>query len=195
LNKRAEQGAAHILELKNFAWKPVVVKHALKDHPNLIYVDTSIRFHSNKLGPMFETLNEVGLMTQYIGLKLICYTNPRQFEWFGEQARSYEELFSIEAGLLFFHETFLSSLILKAWLTCALDVNCIAPAGSRSSACCGCHRYDQDALTIVSSFFFAHPRTYEHLPAYSFTKAESYFFEIRRYEGRAYFTPARNNHS
>jgi hypothetical protein len=189
LNKIAQRHSSpHIINLSVFAWKPLIVHHALRTHPILIYIDTSIRFHSNQLQPMFITLREVGLLTQYIQLKLVCYTNPKQFEWFGDTANTYKDFYTMEAGLLFVRDSFLTRIILKAWVTCALDVNCIAPAGSRVSNCCGCHRYDQDALTVVSSFFFAHPKTYDHLPAYSFTKEESYFFEIRRYEGRMYFT-------
>jgi hypothetical protein len=181
--------ASHIVDLKVFAWKPLVVQHALKKHSTLIYIDTSIRFHNNQLQPMFLTLNELGLMSQYIQLKLNCYTNPKLFKWFGDTDKTYEDFYTMEAGLLFLRDSFLTRIILKTWVTCALDVNCISPAGSRVGGCCGCHRYDQSALTTVASFFFAHPKTYEHLPAYSFTKEESYFFEIRRYEGRSYFTP------
>ncbi len=52
-----------------------------------------------------------------------------------------------------------------------------------SQPCYVAHRYDQDALTIISSFFFGHPtQKKDFLPAYSFTTHESYFFDIRRYD-------------
>jgi hypothetical protein len=178
----------HVADLKTYAWKPILIQETLRKHETVIYIDSSIRFHSNELQPLVNTLRDVGLLTQYIGLKLNCYTNPKQFEWFGETAKSYQDFYTIEANILFFHRNFITTLMMKAWVTCALDVNCIAPPGSSIGGCCGCHRYDQDALTVVSSFFYAHPKDNGKLPAYSFTKGESFFFQVRRYEGRDYFT-------
>ena len=178
----------HTTDLKTYAWKPILIQETLKRHDTVIYIDSSIRFHNNQLQPLMSTLSEVGLLTQYIELKLTCYTNPKQFVWFGESADAYANFFTIEANILFFHMNFLATLMTKAWVTCALDPSCIAPEGSSTGGCCGCHRYDQDALTIVGSFFYAHPVDVKKLPAYSFTKAESFFFQVRRYEGMDYFT-------
>lgn len=111
------------------------------------------------------------------------------FNWFGETSQNYEDFFTIEANILIFSRNFLTTLMMKAWVTCALDKDCIAPPGSSISGCCGCHRYDQDAITIVSSFFYGHPKDKKNrLPAYSLTTTESYFFDVRRYEGKDYFT-------
>ena len=156
----------------------------------MLYVDSSIRFRSNQISSIERVSEDVGLLTQFIGLKLLCYTNPRMFDWFGEKNATvdYADFFTIEANILLFHKNFLGSLLMKAWVTCALDKDCIAPIGSSTGGCCGCHRYDQDGLTIISSFFFGHPKeNSKFLPAYSFTTHESYFFEIRRYEGMNYF--------
>jgi hypothetical protein len=172
-----------------YAWKPLIIQETLRTHETVIYIDSSVRFYNNELEPLVNTLRDVGLLTQYIGLKLNCYTNPKQFEWFGETAKSFQDFYTIEANILFFHRNFITMLMMKAWVTCALDVNCIAPEGSRLSGCCGCHRYDQSAITTVASFFFPLPKNDDHLPAYSFTKNESYFFNIRRNQGRSYFTP------
>lgn len=178
----------HVADLRTYAWKPLIIQEALRNHETVMYIDSSIRFYNNELEPVLSTLRQVGLLTQYIGLKLTCYTNPLQFNWFGEEASSYKDFDTIEANILFFHRNFLSSLIVKAWVQCALDKNCIAPPGSRLSGCCGCHRFDQDAITIISSFFYGHPWGNKYLPAYSFTKGESYFFQVKRLEGMSYFT-------
>ncbi len=111
------------------------------------------------------------------------------FDWFQEKPESFKEFYTIEANILMFHQNFLTKLLMKAWVTCALEENCIAPVGSSTGGCCGCHRFDQDALTIISSFFFGHPKqSKKFLPAYSFKTQESYFFDIRRYEAMNYFT-------
>ncbi len=153
----------------------------------MLYIDSSIRFLNSEIAPIVNTCKNVGMLTQYIGLKLVCYTDPKMFEWFEEKPNSYEDFFTIEANILMFHSSFLTSILMKAWITCAMDENCIAPPGSSTAGCCGCHRYDQDGLTIINSFFFGHPKDINFLPAYSFTTHESYFFEIRRYAGMKYF--------
>jgi hypothetical protein len=149
-------------------------------------MDSSIRITNGKLDPILETVSTTGLLSQYIGLKLNCYTNPKMFEWFNETENVYTNLDTIEANFLIMKRNFLNSLIMKAWVTCALDKTCIAPEGSRISPCCGCHRFDQDALTIISTYFFGHPNS-ENLPLHAFTKNESFFFNIRRHEGFPYF--------
>jgi len=147
-----------------------------------MYVDTSIRFKSNEVAPIIDTLRNIGFLTQYIFLRLVDYTNPQMFKWFEETADMYTNFWTIEANILFFHNNFLTKLLMKAWITCALEEQCIAPDGYYQ------HRFDQDAITIISSYFFGMPvDTMKYLPAYSFTKDESYFFDIRRYEGMSYF--------
>lgn len=111
------------------------------------------------------------------------------FTWFGEQAYTFNQIDSIDANILLFSRSFLSTLIMKAWLTCALDTTCIAPVGSRLNPCCGCHRFDQSALTIITTYFYAHPKNDSilELPAYGFTKNESYFYAVKRGSRRKYF--------
>ena len=155
----------------------------------MIYIDTSIRILSNEIEQIMEATKETGLLTQFIDLSLICYTNPKMFEWFDEKVKSFENFQTIEANILIFNrKSIITKLIMRAWVACALEKECIAPIGSTTAGCCGCHRYDQDALTIINSYFFGHPKqSKSYLPAYSFTSYESYFFEIRRYEGKKYF--------
>ena len=150
-------------------------------------MDSSIRIRNGKLDPILETASITGLLSQFIGLKLLCYTNPKMFEWFHERSSTFDNLDTIEANFLIMKKNFINSLIMKAWVTCALNEACIAPEGSKIAPCCGCHRFDQDALTIISTYFYGHPSQPHRLPAYSFTKNESYFFDVRRHEGMPYF--------
>jgi hypothetical protein len=66
--------------------------------------------------PIIDTLKNVGMLTQFIGLRLTCYTNSKMFTWFGEETKSFESFFTIEANILFFHQNFLTLLIMKAWV-------------------------------------------------------------------------------
>ena len=112
------------------------------------------------------------------------------YKWFGDNTSTYEQFYTIESCILLFQRSFLTTLLMKGWVTCALDESCMAPPGSRLWPCCGCHRYDQNALTVVSSFFYGYPKEVNSTnPAVAFPKSQFYFYAIRRREEKSYFTP------
>ena len=119
----------HVSDLHTYSWKPLIIAESLRDFQTVIYIDSSIRFLSSEMNPIIDSLKKLGVLTQFIGLKLTCYTNPKMFTWFKEEVKAFENFFTIEANILLFHRNFLTSLIMKAWITCALDKECIAPAG------------------------------------------------------------------
>ncbi len=127
------------------------------------------------------------LTRHLVYFKLPCYTNPQMFRWFEENPQTYNHVYTLEANIIMLHRSFVTSLIMKAWVTCALDKSCIAPIYSRLWPCdpCGCHRYDQDALTIISTIFYGYSGNY---PVFTFSEQEqSNFFEIKREETINYF--------
>ena len=85
------------------------MKETLKDHDTVLYVDSSIRFLNNQIEPIIDACRNVSMLTQFIGLKLTCYTNPKMFDWFHENVKSFENSFTIEANILMFHKSFLTS--------------------------------------------------------------------------------------
>ena len=130
------------------------------------------------------------MLTHVIPLKLNCFTNPLMYKWFDETNETYKEFWTIEANILLFERSFLSMLLMKAWVTCALDKSCIDPPGSKLWPCCGCHRYDQDAITIVNSFFYTVPKQLDTmLPAFDLSLSERSFYLVKRYQKKSYFTP------
>ena len=152
-----------------------------------------MRLNHKEIGHVIESLNNLNIMANFIPLNLTCYTNPKMFDWFSLPVESYANVFTIDANILMFKRSFLTSLIMKAWVTCALDADCIAPPGSQLYKCCGCHRYDQDALTIITSYFFIHPSRpvnsiLNKYPAFAFYQNEQFFFKVNRGESMNYFT-------
>ena len=83
-------------------------------------MDSSIRLQSGALKPLFETLKNTGMLTQFINLKLTSYTDRHMFTWFGESVSDYERFYTIEANLIMYCDTFVSSLMMRAWIACAL---------------------------------------------------------------------------
>lgn len=62
-----------------------------------------------------------------------------------------------EANFLAVTDTFLTRLIMKAWLTCALESDCLMAIGTPtecSGVSAGVHRYDQSAMVIILTHFF-----------------------------------------
>jgi len=129
-------------------------------------------------------------------LDLICYSNQKIFEWFDTIKDLYKNMKLIKTNFLVFHRNFLSTLLLKAWVTCALEKECIAPKGSSYDGgvkanmlgckSCGCHRFDQTTLTVISTYFFGHPKyPNKFLPAFVSNRTD--LFSVEKKFQMAYF--------
>jgi hypothetical protein len=120
------------------------------------------------------------------------------FSWFNETYSTFDDVYIAEAGFVAVTDNFLSRLVLKTWVTCALDVECIAPTNSktqckRSTTSGGIHRYDQSAMVAVLSFFFFQSAREddktEPAPYDMFSSIQKKVAEVRRFEGdSSYFT-------
>lgn len=175
----------HIKRLKTYAWKPLIIQEVLNNYQTVLYIDSSIYFNTDHIGEPLATAKSVGMFSQTLTyFNLTDYTNPKMFEWFDHTHKDFENMATIEANILIFNRCFITSLIMKTWVTCALDVNCIDPVGSRLMGCPGCHRYDQDALTIAISYFYGFPKQETvYLPASSFLPplpGDKHFFSVLR---------------
>jgi hypothetical protein len=102
------------------------------------------------------------------------------------QPETIGSIMQMEATINIYHRNFLNSLIMKAWVQCALDVRCMAN-GCLHCRCCsktGCHRFDQSALTMIVSYFFQYPKSPEFSAAHTITRniTNSFreYYEIRR---------------
>jgi len=133
---------------------------------------------------------------------LSCFTLSGTFSWFNETSSSFDDIYIAEAGFVAVTDNFLSRLVLKTWVTCALDVNCIAPLNSkaqcrRQGGTTGLHRYDQSAMvTVLSFFFFQSTRQNDKTdpaPYDMFASIQQKVAEVRRFEGdSSYFTRTKN---
>ena len=156
----------------------------IENNEFIVYMDSSIKIKSSEIDDLIRKANFYGVAIAYLDLKLPCYTDSRMFEWFGEQAEQYTNINTFEANFIVLKKNFLTSFIVSIWASCALDENCIAPKGSHiygglknwiiGCHVCGCHRFDQDALTIIYTFFF------EFLPKFTLTHKEMTFYDVKR---------------
>lgn len=167
------------------------MKEVLNEYKTILYIDTSIKLKSSMIESILQTVREIGMMSRYLhDLLLPCYTDPRMFAWFGETEQAFERVHSAEANFIILHRNFLTEMVMKTWVSCALDEHCIAPKGSHiygslsnkiyGCSACGCHRFDQDALTISLSYFYGFPTNTLLRPAFALTNTESFFYKLDR---------------
>ena len=134
---------------------------------------------------------------------LSCYTLIGTFSWFNATSTIFDDVYIAEAGFVAVTDNFLSRLVLKTWVTCALDPECISPSASRSVCSrhggpAAIHRFDQSAMVVVLSFFFYQStRKGEHTdpaPYDMFASIQRKIAEVRRFEGDpGYFTSRRKS--
>ena len=155
----------------------------MKEHESLIYIDVSVRFHSGLVEPALAASRRVGIITRFTNAKLTCFAHTKTVEWFGATdaaASAIAPAFASQALLLktnfmAIERNFLTALVLKAWVTCALERECIAPVGASPtgglvasvfgcSASCDCHRYDRAAISFVCSHFYGLPAPQTNRP-------------------------------
>ncbi len=132
----------------------------------MLWADTSVVFITNNLEPLLtiaQTTSLFGTLIDFGGhLNHKCQTNSKMFNYFNvKEPDVIGSLNQMEAGNVLYYRNFLNALIMKAWVSCALDNECMAK-GSLHSLCCsevGCHRFDQSALTTIISFFLQYPKS------------------------------------
>lgn len=125
------------------------------------------------------------------------------FSWFNETPTIYDDVYIAEAGFVAVTDNFMSRLVMKTWVSCALDPECMSPSNSRTickrmNGMSGTHRFDQSAMVVVLSFyFFQSQRKNEQTdpaPYDMFASIQRKVAEVRRFEGDAnYFTKRRSN--
>ena len=173
---------------------------------NIIYGDTSVRYLTSN----FDRLNIDNLLRGFSCRELpahylSCFTLSGTFSWFNESSTAFDDVYIAEAGFVAVNDNFLSRLVLKTWVTCALDPECISPSNSRTqckrmTGMSGTHRYDQSAMVAVLSFYFfqsarQNDKT-DPAPYDMFASIQRKIAEVRRFEGdHSYFTSRKANDS
>ena len=89
---------------------------------------------------------------------ITAYTHPGMFNYLAEKRCTYKDIGMMDMQTMVFYRTKETWFgVMKPWLKCALNPDCIAPKGARSTECfhykkpkmTGCHWYDQSALSII----------------------------------------------
>lgn len=175
------------------------LQDAVRRFGTVIYGDTSVRYMTSNFDRIIiDNLIRGFSCRELPGHYLSCFTLTGTFSWFNESYNVFDDVYIAEAGFVAVTDNFLSRLVLKTWVTCALDAGCISPSNSRAQCSrngspSGTHRYDQSAMVAVLSFYFYQSaRTNDKTdpaPYDMFSSIQEKVAEVRRFEGEAgYFT-------
>lgn len=79
----------------------------IKKNSFVLFVDISIEFKPELIWNVVNKLNKVGM------------------EWFGETSERNTDLYMFESNHILMKRNFVNALIMKVWLSCALQKECI----------------------------------------------------------------------
>lgn len=160
------------------------------------WVDASVRFVSSDLQLPVKYLREYNILffTYDKVHNIALHSYRTMFNYFSEDPCLYKTFGEVEAGNVAFRKSHVADVVLRQWVSCALDIDCIAPAsatkncgkmlvGEMSDALIGhCHRYDQSALSIILR------RLYHKQNDYPLVTTPFRVTELQRRDKVQYFT-------
>ncbi|KAK5968908.1 hypothetical protein GCK32_008122 [Trichostrongylus colubriformis] len=174
----------YVKNLYEYRWKSLIIATALKEFGAVWYMDSSIRWKKDRLDLVYDevrcrryhdwpksrnflenpNVTECGksayLLQSSSSHGVFPTTNPGVYEYI-PTLLSYLKQKSCEnhdAGFAFVVRTEDALNILKWYVLCALEKNCMAPPGAqlscrfgedRYSHYAGCHRYDQSVINLL----------------------------------------------
>lgn len=144
-----------------------VVQLMLAEFGFVWWMDSSIRFKTPNIDHAIQYAVNNSILFTVTTSDLNAYSLPKQtdsrmFQFFGEDKCKYRHFGEVWATTVLFHFDDITKYAVRAWVTCALNKECIAPSGSLKKLFCKeentsdgrCHRFDQSALGIIAYRLF-----------------------------------------
>ena len=152
----------HVRHLRNYAWKPLIVKQVSSEYDIIMYGDSSVRLISCNITTALQHLLEFPFFGNPILSKAVQFAHDGMIRYlqFPKRRRDMKDVASIMGGCWLMWATYeMKMKLIEPLVDCALNEDCIAPFGSQISGCnmsdindgsyAGCHRYDQSALNLI----------------------------------------------
>ncbi|XP_046564324.1 uncharacterized protein LOC124273154 isoform X1 [Haliotis rubra] len=150
--------------IRGFTWKPIIINAHLPTTDYIVWVDSSVRFRTGQLTPMFEDARARGLAFSPVGKYALAeHTSKDMFQYFSDSACHFSQYNEAEAGFQILHnDPFIRNFLVKVWTACALDPLCMATDQSEPQFHCNnkirqyskCHRFDQSAYSLILAKLF-----------------------------------------
>ncbi|EYC27043.1 hypothetical protein Y032_0009g486 [Ancylostoma ceylanicum] len=174
----------YVKNIGEYRWKPLIIAETLNEFGAVWYMDTSVRWKKDKLDEVHSQvtcqtdhprredntlLNNSSILCKKSGYLLhsssghgvFPTTHPGVYTYIPtdvEMLKKKSE--NHDAGFVFVAKTIESIKILKWYVLCALEKNCMAPSGARlrcqfgsdrNTQYANCHRYDQSVINLLLS--------------------------------------------
>lgn len=173
-------------------------QQVLMEYGFVWWMDSSVRFTTSDIDSAISYAKEFSMLytvttSDKDELSLTKQTDKRTFEFLGEDRCKFKPFGETWATTVMFHYDAITRAVVKAWVTCALNRDCIAPPGSLKKIICHmdleydgrCHRFDQSALGIITR------RLFHEQNVYPFDISLNDIYEIKRGDMVPYFESCR----
>jgi Protein of unknown function (DUF1647) len=130
-----------------YAWKPVIIREVLEDHPIVLWLDAGDALRGASLANFVSRVMTNGVFSASSGPPMRPLTHPGTVTKLGQK---YEE-FDLDASNCaanvagYYRNHPMYERIVLRMASCALEKDCIAPPGSSRAN----HRQDQTVLTVL----------------------------------------------
>jgi hypothetical protein len=173
---------SYVKNLKQYRWKPLVIAQELLQHPAVLWMDSSVYWEN---GNIYEVLIRIrnGEISPWSFLEpcwhsTFAVTAPGMMDFFNcSKERLYDRQLAANFMLVYKTPEIVQN-VLKWWLLCALEPECMGPKGGEVDCrfpadsyktYANCHRYDQSAINILlaKATAFRGYQNYYHKPSFA----------------------------
>lgn len=157
----------------NFAWKALLIRELLQEHPGVFYIDSSVRFSASYNDEHYEQVLRVGgfLFNTYTGHATFPVTHPAVFNFLPTNMTAMKTLFQWEGGDVIVYRTEeVCTKVMMPLLMCSLYESCAQPTKDISCSVkswdtfSGCHRFDQSLMNILVQNYAGYNNLIRALP-------------------------------
>lgn len=155
----------HVADFTNSAYRPILIQLILEEFGSAVWMDPDVRL---------QTVSDL-TMLKYRGARnfflwesstynaVVAYTNPDTFKYLNEKRCSFVDFGMLDTTTMVLYRTNETWMgVMKPWLKCSLNGDCIAPPNARNSECfhlrkpkwTGCHWYAQSVFSIILNRVF-----------------------------------------
>jgi len=176
---------SYVKDLIQYRWKPLVIAQELLQHPAVLWMDSSTYWVKSNISEILNRTRNGELfpwsIMGYAGHSTFAATDPGMINFFN---CSKEILYDTQFGanfMLVFRTPEIVRNVLKWWVLCALETECMGPKGAqlgcqfsdtdKFKTYAKCHRYDQSAINILlaKATGFRGYQNYYHKPSFAHT--------------------------
>lgn len=158
----------HVTNLHNYAWKVLIIQEMLSEFDGTMWFDSSVKFNGNLTNALIELMSRHNTGAVFYlrstGHSIITATHPGMVEYLPIIKEGGVRDMLQASAVVYVNMDEVQRHVMKWAVICALQLDCIAPPGSKlfcgnnfpRDRFGGCHRYDQSLQNILVSNAYNH---------------------------------------